>query len=82
MTITTLNSTYTLEDMGDGTFLMSGTNSTYFPGPLRVEVSKPPTVGECFWIKFLDGPRVGTWIHTSLVREVHYENELDYPQVI
>lgn len=68
MVIITENSTYTLQDMGDGGFIMTSTNPKY-AGPVMVRLQQP-YVGFSAYMHFLEGPKKGRTLITSVVKSV------------
>jgi len=75
MTFKTWNTTYTLEDLGDGGFLISG-HAQYCPEPTRVTLDAPVVVGRCVQFAYAEVTRYhdrdeGRKITTTPVLEVH-----------
>lgn len=61
MTFKTFNTTYTLEDAGDGCFLISG-HPRYCPEPTRVTLDEQPVVGRSVRFTYVDAPtHPGAW---------------------
>ncbi len=69
MIITTRNSTYTLEDRGDGAFWLTSTNPSYTDMLVTLPYGKP-TVGNVGWFLRKTGGKASTTFHTSLVTHV------------
>ncbi len=69
MTIQTRNTTYTLEDMGDGGFLISG-HPKYCPSPVPCQVKHPIRVGECMMFNTYEGAPITKWVMTSPVVKI------------
>ena len=55
MIFKTYNTTYTLKDMGDGAFLISG-HIEYCPVPTMVRIYHPLTVGNPVLFEYVDRP--------------------------
>lgn len=71
MQFQTLNTLYTLYDVGDGAFLISG-HPKYCPTPTRVEIDNLPIVGHRVLFRDRDksSPRYGRSTITTPVVEV------------
>lgn len=58
MIFQTRNTRYTLQDCGDGGFLISG-HARYCPEPILVSLAWPVEVGKCVVFTYLADPPVG-----------------------
>lgn len=65
--VSTLNSEYVFQDMGDGAFQLTSNNPEY-PGPVLVKPHGLPVVHESFYCTFMDGPKKGRTLITSAVQ--------------
>ena len=52
MIIQTQNTRYTLEDVGDGAWMITG-HATYCPTPYKVRLLAEPTVGKAMWFEYV-----------------------------
>lgn len=66
MQFRTKNTLYTLIDMGDGGFMISG-HPKYCPTGTPVKIYHPPTVGASFWFQRIHD---GKLVATSPVQEI------------
>lgn len=67
MTFKTLNTLYTLRDMGDGGYLISG-HPFYCPLPVLCRLIEAPTVGHRVTALILEGPYQGAMITTPVAK--------------
>ena len=68
MQFKTLNTLYTLVDLGDGAFTIQG-HPKYCPVPTKCELMEPIEVGKCVWFTTYSGgfPKL---VRTTPVQEI------------
>ncbi len=72
MTFTTRNHTYTLKDVGDGGYLISG-HPEFCPTPTLCTLAYPPTVGRCVFFQRIGNLGEDTgWTQTTVVKSIDH----------
>lgn len=69
MIVVTENSTYILEDKGDGAFRVTSNNPKY-RGPLNMVQARPIRVNDGLVLRYLSGPKKGRYLVTSRIISV------------